>query len=297
VTSRSSFALLAAIAVAACVDIEPTTGAWQAADAITGALAPELGPPPTPRLPPTGALRVASWNVHTGADTQALAAAIASSPLATADVILIQEIEAHPAESATRASRLAGALGMTWIYVPAWTEDAHTQGDAILSRYQLVDVRVMALPHVDQPINARDRIALGATVVIGERALPVVGVHLDTRIGPVDRIRQLSPAVRELPPETLVAGDFNTLPWSWVGTVVPLTGTEAVVGQSQAQVLDDYFAAQGFAAAIPREVPTYPFPVGIHLDGVYVRGVPVLDAGVATTADGSDHLPVWVDVP
>ena len=53
--------------------------------------------------------------------------------------------------------------------------------------------------------------------------------------------------------------------------------------------------AQGFAAAIPREVPTYPFPVDIHLDGLYVRGMPVGDAGVAITA-GSDHLPVWVDI-
>jgi len=294
-TARSC--LLAAIALTACVDIEPSDATWQPVDAITGELAPELGPAPAPRPSPSGALRVASWNVHTGADTDALAAAIATSPIATADVILIQEIEAHPAEGATRASRLATALGMTWIYVPAWAADGHTQGDAILSRYPLIDARVMALPHVDQPINARDRNALGATIVVGERALPVVGIHLDTRIGPVDRIRQLSPAVRDLPPETLVGGDFNTLPWSWVGTVVPLTGTEAVVGQSQAQVLDDYFAAQGFAAAIPREVPTFPFPVDIHLDGLYVRGMPVGDAGVAITAAGSDHLPVWVDIP
>lgn len=298
-------AALAALGLAftGCARLDADTGAWAAAESITGELAPELGPAPPPRAaPPAGSpLRIASWNLHYAADPLALAAAIAASPeLATADVIFAQELDAFPGEAGTRASRLGAALGMTWVYAPARLEDPDgTHGIAIFSRYPLEQPRVRSLPHFEQPLHERERIALAAEVVIGAARLTVVNVHLDVRLGPVDRIAQLAPAVESLAADApvVMGGDFNSNPWAWVDGTVPLLGTEAVVGQDQAAVLDDYLGALGFAVAIPPSVGTARVPVyTIRLDGLYTRASPILGSG-SPHADGSDHWPIYVDVP
>jgi endonuclease/exonuclease/phosphatase family metal-dependent hydrolase len=290
-------ALLATFAPA-CMSIEDTMPPWQPAAAITGALALELGPPPAAPPPRPAVLRIVTWNVETGADPDALAAAIRASPaLAAADVILVQEIEAYPDEPGSRAARLAAALGMTWCYAPARVEADGTHGEAILARFPLVDPEVKQLPYVDQPVNARHRIALRAGVDLGAGlTVPVVTVHLDVRLGPVDRIRQLDPAVSDNPDTVVIGGDFNTNPWAWIETLIPLTGTEAIVGQDQAQIVDDYFDALGFATPLPPSADTHTFPVvDMRLDAVYPRGLPAVATGV-DPASGSDHYAVWLDV-
>ena len=141
------------------------------------------------------------------------------------------------------------------------------------------------------------RIAMRATVDLGGgKMLPVVNVHLDVRLGPIDRIRQLSPAVFDNPPTVVVGGDFNTLPWVWIDTLVPLTSTEAIVGQEQAKVLDDYFHELGFETPLPVDADTHEFPLDIRLDALYPRGVRSRGTGVDLDSAGSDHYPVWLDV-
>ncbi len=289
--------LLAAVALAAagCVSIDDTPPVWRPAAEVAGA---ELGPPPAPRPPPAGALRVASWNVALAPDPEAHARALLASPeLAAADVLIVQEIDAYAGEP-SRAERLATALGMTWFYAPERDEGDHTHGQAILSRYPLDGAAAMRLPHVEQPIRERDRVALAAEVVLDPaRRVRVVDVHLDTRIGPVDRIRQLHPAVAGHAGPVVAGGDLNTNPWAWLESGVPLTGTEAIVGQDQAAVLDDYMAALGYASAIPPDVATHTAPaLTMRLDALYPRELAIGAAGVARDVAGSDHWPVWVDV-
>lgn len=294
--SRAQLPALAAAALATgCVSIDSAGGVWLPAAELPGA---ELGPPPAPRPPPAGALRVASWNVALAPDPAAHARAILASPdLAAADVLLVQEIDAYPDEP-SRAEQLAVALGMTWFYAPERDEGDHTHGQAILSRYPIEVASVMRLPHVTQPIRARDRAALAADIMLdATRRLLVVDVHLDTRIGPVDRIRQLHPAVDGHAGPIVAGGDLNTNPWAWVESLVPLTGTEAIVGQDQATVIDDYMAALGYASAIPPDVATHTAPaLSMRLDALYVRDATLGAAGVARDVGGSDHWPVWVDV-
>lgn len=284
------------LAVTGCVEIADDGGAWEPAASITGALAPELGPDPAQRdrVPQ---IRVATFNVHYGEDPAALAQAIrTSAQLASADVILVQEIEAYPEEGTSRAQRLAIALDMTWVYAPARVEGTGTHGLAILSRFPFAEPRVRRLPKIDQPLNARDRIALAAEVVVGASRISLVNIHLDTRIGPVDRVRQLAPAVEELADPVIAGGDLNTNPWAWFESFVPLLGTEAIVGQDQARIIDDYLAALGYAIAIPPNVATARVPAfTIRLDGLYPRGLALGEAGV-DHVDGSDHWPAWVDV-
>lgn len=283
--------------LAGCVDVGDSGGPWTPLAAIEGELAAEIGPPPAPRDPPTETLRVVTWNVHRGPDIDSLADEIArSTEVARADVLLVQEIEAYPSEGATRASRLAAALAMTWVYVPARSEGDGTHGLAMFSRYPLADVTKRELPFLESSFNERNRIAVGADVVLGERRVRVVDVHLDVRIGAVDRVRQLHPAVNEIPDAVVVGGDFNTNPWAWAAGAIPLVGTEAIVGQEQAAVIDDYLAGKGFASAISVDVATMRLPAfQIRTDDLYARELPIRGAGVEHVG-GSDHWPVWVDV-
>src|SRR5260221_9756929 len=115
--------LLILLAVVGCVDSGDPGGAWVDASTITGTLAPEFGPAPAGRVSPDCTLRIATWNLHPAPDPANLAAQIlASQKLSSADVIVTQEIESHPNETASRASRLAEALGMTWVYAPSRVE-------------------------------------------------------------------------------------------------------------------------------------------------------------------------------
>ena len=216
--------------------------------------------------------------------------------LATADVILIQEIEHHPSESGSRASRIANALGMAWFYAPARVADDGTHGDAIVSRFPLLSPEVKQLPFVDQPVNSVQRIAQRAVIELGARTLTLVNVHLDTRLSVVDRIRQLHPAVSDNPHDALVGGDLNTLPWIWVETAVPLTSTEAIVGQDQAQVVDDYLNDLGYVTPLVHDADTHETVFDMRLDALCPRGFTVLGAGVDYGVTGSDHYAVWIDI-
>jgi endonuclease/exonuclease/phosphatase family metal-dependent hydrolase len=243
-------------------------------------------------------VRVATWNTERAPDPDLLAREYFESPvLSTADVLMIQEVETHDEEASSRASRLGAALGMTYVFAPARRE-GYLHGVMMASRYPLLNARVMKLPLGEAAFNENARNALAAEVMIGDRVVTFVTIHLDVRIGPVDRIRQLHPAVMQVPEHVAIGGDFNTNPWAWVSSTVPLTSTEAIIGQDQARVLDDYMMDQGFQVPIGPEEVTFNRPLLDHmrLDEVYVRGYKVVGAGIAKDVGGSDHWPVWVDL-
>lgn len=282
--------------LAGCVDIANQGTDWQALSAITGELVPEVGPDPDP-LPAPCSLRIATFNVHFADDVDNLVAQIrASTFLAHADVLFVQEIRRYISEPTSRVSRLATALGMTWAYAPAHTVDnGGVHGVAILSKYPLAATAMRQLPYFDQ-LNAEQRIALRADVMLDGDPLHLVDVHLDTRLVPTDRIRQLNPALTDVGARMVIGGDLNTLEWTWVADAVPLTGEQAVVGQEQAKIVDDFFAYNQFERAVPDDVVTTRAPiVSMRLDDLYSRGLPVTE-GAVEHVDGSDHWPVWFDL-
>ena len=292
-------AIVVTTLLTACYGVDSTEGFWEPVETIEGILAPEVGPPPTAVAPPRGnVLRVATWNTFRAPDPELLAREYFESPnLSRADVLLIQEVETHDDEPSSRASRLAAALGMTYVFAPARRE-GYVHGIAIMSRYPITNARVMRLPLGEAAFNENARNALAAELVIGDRVITLVDLHLDVRIGIVDRIRQLHPVVTQVPTNVAIGGDYNTNPWAWVSTTVPLTSTEAIVGQDQATVLDDYMADLGFTSPISPDEVTFNKPLLDHmrLDNVFVRGYRVLDQGIAKEVEGSDHWPVWVDL-
>ena len=185
---------------------------------------------------------------------------------------------------------------MTWVYAPAHTVDnGGVHGVAILSKYPLVAAQMRQLPYFDQP-NPEQRIAIRADVLLDGDPLHLVDVHLDTRLAPTDRIRQLAPALEDVGDRMIIGGDLNTLEWTWVDGAIPLTGTEAVVGQEQAKIVDDFFAQNRFERAISYDVVPTRAPIfSMRLDDLYARPLHVT-AGDVEHVDGSDHWPVWFDV-
>ena len=283
---------LLAIGMGGCVSVDDNVGPWRAVADITGALATECGPALAPRAAPA-TLRVVSWNLHFGQDAEGLAAALATSPeLAKADVILTQEIESHPGEGGSRASRMAGALGMTWVYAPSRIQDTGTHGLAIMSRFPILGAEVRDLPHYEMPNGQSSRIALAATLELGHEQVRVVDVHLDVRLGVADRIRQLDPAV-DGTTTLLLGGDFNSVPWSWIDGFVPLLGPEAIVGQETPKILDDYMHGVGFAGAIDPGTDTLT-KLPVRCDDLYATA-PIVRGSVEHVT-GSDHWPIWMEL-
>ncbi|MCB9564465.1 MAG: endonuclease/exonuclease/phosphatase family protein [Kofleriaceae bacterium] len=271
---------------------------WIDAADLDGVLRPELALDREPIPAATDRLRVVTFNAHYGEDVAALAAALTDSPdLAGADVVLMQELEDQPDEGSSRASRLADLLAMNYVYAPARPSGAGTHGLAILSPHPMARVQVMELPHADIGFHSRRRIALAADVEIAGVAVRVVDVHLDTRLGVADRLRQLRPAVIDLDDRVVVGGDLNTLPWAWLEGVVPDLPAQAALDEDAARAVDELMTALDFATPTAALGATDNDPIlDARLDSLYPRGLGVRDAAVARDVDASDHFPVRVDL-
>lgn len=295
-----------ALAAAACGPELGAPGAWVAADEIADpALRPEVVADAYPPPAMGERLRVVSFNVHFGEDVAGLADTLATHPaLAGADVVLLQEIEAHPGEGGSRAARLAAALAMNHVYAPARLEpdagDGVTHGLAVLSRHPLADVAVMELARAEIGFNTRRRIALAVDVVVGgdpAATVRVVDVHLDLRLGVTDRLRQLRPTVVDHGDPVIVGGDLNTIPWAWAEGVVPSLPAQAITDFDAAVAIDAMMTGLGYAAPTSALGPTDELPVvDVRLDSLYPRGLDVVGAAVGDGVTVSDHLPVSIDL-
>ena len=294
---RRPLTILAALLVSSCSLALGPPGEWIPWTDVDGPLRPEVSPPPAGH-DAGETLRVATFNVHYGDDIDAIARAILDNPaLAAAEVLLLQEIRSFPDEDASRAARLAAALGMGYAYAPARPHKTGTHGNAILSRIPFDNVSVMELPRAQIALGSERRIAMTADLQVGGAVLRIVNVHLDTRLNISDRVEQLRPAVIDAPPRAIVAGDFNTNPFIWTGNTVPDVRTLAIADSDQAPLLDSYMAAIGFENPTSGLGPTAPVPVfAVHLDSIFTRGLASAGGAVERGVTVSDHWPVWTDL-
>ena len=242
---------------------------------------------------PTTRLRLVTYNVHMIKGTK-IAAALRESPdLAAADLVMLQEVESHPAEGESRACIAARQLDLHCAYAPGYgLSDGGSHGVAILSRFPLTDLEITELPYHDTVMNSARRVALGATIDAGSGPMRLYAVHLDNRINPAARNAQLAPVLdaadrHDLP--TVIAGDMNTSPFVWLGHVVP------VPAGVQDDRLEKFVRARGFATPVRDSGPTSSW-FGMKLDAVYTRGVEVGAHQVETTVRASDHMPLWADL-
>jgi endonuclease/exonuclease/phosphatase family metal-dependent hydrolase len=223
---------------------------------------------------------VASYNIRYGEHIAAAAAEIARDRhLSRAEVLLLQEMDAAGVDS------LARCLGLNAVYAPASRDESGRGfGNAILTRGVLSDPQALVLPYA-HPLTGRRRIALLATVRLGEHELRVASVHLETP--PLHFERRLEQAgtvcdaLAKSDDPLLVGGDFNTVGAHMVQLVRRLLNA---YGLQRANTGGGYTAE--------RRVLGIPVYRG-RLDHLYVRDLEVVAAGVVAGTTASDHRPVW----
>ncbi|MEO8549405.1 MAG: endonuclease/exonuclease/phosphatase family protein [Kofleriaceae bacterium] len=227
----------------------------------------------TPELPHQ--LRVVTFNVHMERGDK-IADALAHDPaLKDADVIVMEEI--HRSNLGCSAACIVGkAFGYYELYAPGHAAGDGDDGVAILSRAPITSSQVIELPHYDVHLNGGRRIALVATIEQASRPITVYAVHLENRLSVRDRRAQMLPvlqhAERQATP-VIIAGDFNTSPFTWIAHLVPILTT------TQDNRLEELVRAHGFATPVTESGPTSRFRT--------------TDFATARASDVSDHLALW----
>ncbi len=197
-------------------------------------------------------LRVAHWNIEKGKHLDSVISAFRNHPvLRDADLISINEADVGMNRSAQRfvAHELGEALNMHVAFAPCYLEFSKgygddltmpgentiaLQGNAILSRYELHQPRVIELPmcydhfeHAEKRIGNRNALAIEIEFK-GDR-LSFITTHLEVRNAPSCRAKQIEAiltALRETnaPKPTIIAGDFNSNTFARGGMLRTLGG-------------------------------------------------------------------------
>lgn len=218
----------------------------------------------------TDTLRVVSFNIEFALRVDSAIAVLTSEPaLRNADVLLLQEMNGE----ATR--QVAEALGLWYVYYPAIFHFRTNRqvGNAVLSRWPIVEDRKIVLPHVSRFVRTQ-RTATAATIRVGPLPVRVYSTHLGTMsdLAPAGRRDQLRAilADAEKYPRVVIGGDMN----------------DEGVGQVA--------RARGYAWATQHGPPTTMLG---RLDHIFFKGIAAPDSAAAGTVidagNASDHLPVW----
>lgn len=207
------------------------------------------------------ALRAVAWNIQRGARLDELRRAVATPPLAEADVFLLSEVDVGLGRSGNRnvARELAEALGMSYAFGVSYlalTDDfgenpdgventLALSGSAILSRHPITRVENIDLPEIRDKFHSSEKRlgkkrALQAVISLPDGPLAVAACHLDSNASPAQRARQLGGVLDSLErggvSRALVGGDFNT-------STYDLSSTPALVGDLLHKLLFTGFRA------------------------------------------------------
>ena len=152
------------------------------------------------------------------------------------DIVALQEVDRRTGRlnGVDLPAELAKLTGMDFVFGRAMYYDGGDYGEAILSRFPIIDVTNHALPHQQ---TSEPRAALAATIQFptSEQTFVFIGTHLDHLRSPEDRIMQASEinAILEhyanLP--VLLTGDLNAEPGSEPMRILQERWTDAWAGE------------------------------------------------------------------
>ncbi|MDR3643247.1 MAG: endonuclease/exonuclease/phosphatase family protein [Candidatus Doudnabacteria bacterium] len=242
-------------------------------------------------------IRLVSFNVHSGRNTREIAQVfVRDKNLSKADIILLQEIEFHQVEKICRAESIARHLGFHFVYEPARQLGASaTHGLAILSRYPIKKALPIRLPEFRLLFKLQTRIALVAGIKISGINITVCNIHLDTRLNPKQRMRQLNACLTQLKEDygqnIIIGGDFNTIPFRTAAGGIP------IFYSNQAKHLHKNMIDMGFNHFCePLGFTMTSGFLRMRLDHIYTDRLPIAKCGVEKNIHVSDHKPLWADI-
>jgi endonuclease/exonuclease/phosphatase family metal-dependent hydrolase len=280
------------------VGLRPTSGRLRPAESPVGLgvgvallVAPALfwvtAPDPVAAAP-SRAVRVMSYNLHFGFDVEGW-----SDLEATARAIEASGAEVVGLEEVSRGWYVNGSTDMlAWLqrrlrmpYARFAGASDPIWGNAVLSRYPIVDSQVTRLPREGVPLR---RNALRVELDLGAgRRLRVVVTHLHHLEGPDGARVRLAQVPRLLDavagqPATVLMGDLNAEPGS------------AEVALLRRAGLTDAFTAGGGGPADERTWPSD--RPDCRIDYIWLSGDLAATGFVATTSTASDHRGIAVTV-
>jgi endonuclease/exonuclease/phosphatase family metal-dependent hydrolase len=233
-------------------------------------------------------MRVVEFNTHMERGEKIVDAISHDPALRDADVIILEEVHRSNL-GCSGACEVGKVLGFYSVYAPGMANGDGDDGVAVISRAPITSAQVIELPHYDVHINSGRRIALAATIDRAGTPITVYAVHLENRITVAQRRAQIQPVLELAQKQTtpvIIAGDFNTSPFTWIAHVLPVpTGT-------QDNKLEADVRAHGFQTPVVASGPTSRF-FGMKLDAIYTRGFRTTDFATARASDLSDHLAMW----
>jgi endonuclease/exonuclease/phosphatase family metal-dependent hydrolase len=229
-------------------------------------------------------ITVVCWNIQYGRKVRtALAEIRADSMLARADVLLLQEMDTDGVRL------LADSLGFNFVYGPASVSPKSKDlfGNAVLSRWPIMDHRIVVLPH-ETLLTGHRRIAVSADIDLGGRTLRAVSLHTATMVMDQDKRLEQAAAVRDslgdFAGPVVMGGDFNTVSEY---EVTLLRRTMRRMGLETVRLPEGPTISNRFKK-MPGEIPV--------LDHLFVRDLVPGSRGVVEGATASDHYPIWAVV-
>jgi endonuclease/exonuclease/phosphatase family metal-dependent hydrolase len=192
------------------------------------------------------------------------------------DILLLQEMDEVGTE------QMARELELNYVYFPAAVEPTYGKnfGNAILSRWPIVDSKKLILPHRSFS-NRMNRIATRATVRIHDADVLVYSIHTESIFSlPQFRKDQYTTVLDDIDPEAkfvIAGGDFNSF-------------TEAAVEE-----IEEVYKQAGFIRASEGSGYTVvKYGIAVSSDHIFAKGFATEETGTWADATASDHLPIWV---
>ena len=248
-------------------------------------------------IPPKGqSLRVMTYNIYgaratspaNAADLDAIAEVIRRQ---NPDFVTLNEVDVftnRTGKDVHQACDLAEKLGMEWHFSKAIDRDGGEYGDAVLSKYPILEKRSYRLPcAAEQP--GEDRSLCVIRVQIDGKDLYVASTHLDHLSGDASRLVQATEIRRirdtELEGDLILCGDLNAIPSSNV--IATMTSFLTNTGP-----IDQYT----FPSDDPSRKIDYIMYAPIEHFGVQNCQVVSRGDHQVGGVDASDHRPVIADI-
>ena len=251
----------------------------------------ESGEPNKLRTPATaGEFRVVSYNIRwrSGDDLKKLIQLFREdAEIGNATVLALQEVDRNKKRSGktNTAKLLADELGLyyAWAAPPtAKPNEEEETGVALLSVHPLTKIQRIVLPN--EGPNHRRRVALGASIQMGNLEVRVYSAHAETRISMKKKLQQMNALLLDLKqhaPNTpaVIMGDLNT--WQ------PNAGRKTIKLFTDAGLTTPFGSQKTFLRKI------FFVPIDLRLDWIWLRGLEPTGFGIDRTITISDHFPLW----